>query len=317
MDSINPVLLTWLECYLQHLVSERRLSSKTVSAYQRDILQFLTYCRSLSVSQFSELRPQHIRQHVSERHRLGLGGRSLQRELSALRQFFDYLIRENVVANNPVLSVPAPKYQKPLPKPLDVDQMLHLLEGGADRQGKTPAAEGDQAKLLGLRDLTMLELMYSCGLRVAELVSLNIQDVDLVAACLPVTGKGGKTRILPIGRFAVLRLQEWLLRRGALAAAMEAALFVSQQGRRLSIRAVQARFRHQGLLSGLDSVVHPHRLRHAFASHLLESSGDLRAVQELLGHADISTTQVYTHLDYQHLANIYDKAHPRAKKKKV
>ena len=315
MKKIDPAFQIWAERFLNHLKNERRLSERTTAAYQRDINQFLQYCQKLDLDNLAAVRVHQVRQYASDRHRHGLGGRSLQRELSALRRFFEYLIRENEVPNNPVHGVQAPKYQKPLPKPLDVDQMIRLLGEVPDESAGKSAALPALDTLLTIRDLTMLELMYSCGLRVAELVSLDILDLDLSSANLPVTGKGGKKRILPIGRMALQRLETWLVLRNLLVPEQETALFVSKQGRRLSVRSVQARFRQWGKRCGLDTVVHPHRLRHAFASHMLESSGDLRAVQELLGHADISTTQVYTHLDYQHLANIYDKAHPRAKKK--
>ncbi len=241
-----------------------------------------------------------MRAYVAARHRKGLGGRSLQRELSAVRSFFNYLHREGEIKNNPVIGVSAPKTSRKLPTPLDVDEMAQLLNVSRD----TPMA---------VRDWAMMELMYSAGLRLAELVSLNIDSIDLADNSVPVSGKGSKTRIVPIGRFAKESLKQWLKERGQKANPDETALFISSRGTRISTRAVQQRMKQWGITQGIDSPVHPHRLRHSFASHLLESSGDLRAVQELLGHADISTTQIYTHIDFQHLAKVYDAAHPRAK----
>ena len=242
-----------------------------------------------------------MRIYVATRHRKGLGGRSLQRELSAIRSFFYYLRREREVQNNPVIGVRAPKTGRKLPAPLDVDEMGQLLNVPKE----TP---------LAIRDWAMMELMYSGGLRLAELVSLNVENLDLIDCSMPVLGKGAKTRIVPIGRFARESLKQWLAERAKLVKVHETALFVSRNGTRLSARSVQQRMKNWGLVQGIESPVHPHRLRHSFASHLLESSGDLRAVQELLGHADISTTQIYTHIDFQHLAKVYDAAHPRAKR---
>jgi len=241
-----------------------------------------------------------MRAYVAARHRKGLGGRSLQRELSAVRSFFNYLRREAEVKTNPVVGVRAPKTARKLPTPLDVDEMGQLLNVNHDSP-------------LAIRDWAMMELMYSAGLRLAELVSLNVDSIDLADNSVPVSGKGSKTRIVPIGRFAKESLKQWLKERNHMTNPGETALFISSRGTRISARAVQQRMKQWGISQGIDSPVHPHRLRHSFASHLLESSGDLRAVQELLGHADISTTQIYTHIDFQHLAKVYDAAHPRAK----
>ncbi len=292
----------YIEEFLAYLKTERRLSPHTLSNYRRDLSRVVEYCRSAGVSDWKSLDAQHVRSWVAKRHRQGIGGRSLARALSALRSFLQYLMRENYLQVNVAKGVRAPKSARKLPEPLDADEMARLL-----------AVRDDSP--LAIRDLAMLELMYSSGLRLAELVSLNLGDVDTADGSVPVTGKGDKTRIVPVGRYARDALQRWLKTRVALANEDELALFVSQQGRRITPRAVQQRFRQWGIKQGLDSRVHPHKLRHAFASHLLESSGDLRAVQELLGHADISTTQIYTHLDFQHLADVYDKAHPRARKK--
>ena len=293
---------SWVEAFLKHLKTERRLSTHTISNYRRDLLSVLNYCESVGVSDWQALDAQHIRSWVARRHRQGLGGRSLSRALSALRSFLNFLVRENHLKNNVAKGIRAPKAPRKLPEPLDADEMGQLLKVSDEEP-------------LTIRDMAMLELMYSSGLRLAELVSLNLGDVDLADGSVPVTGKGGKSRIVPVGRQARKALQHWLQIRSAMANEDEMALFVSKQGKRITPRAIQQRFRLWGIKQGLDSRVHPHKLRHAFASHLLESSGDLRAVQELLGHADISTTQIYTHLDFQHLAEVYDKAHPRARKK--
>ncbi|WP_455218284.1 tyrosine recombinase XerC [Kaarinaea lacus] len=292
----------WIEDFLNHLETERRLSPHTISSYRRDLGSLVDYCHGAGVFDWQSLDAQHVRSWVARRHRQGMGGRSLARALSALRSFLQFLVRENHLRNNVAKGIRAPKAPRKLPEPLDADEMGQLLK----------ASDNDP---LTVRDMAMLELMYSSGLRLAELVSLNLGDVDLADGSVPVTGKGGKTRIVPVGRHATRALKDWLAQRSDLAKTGEPALFVSKLGRRITPRAVQQRFRLWGIKQGLDSRVHPHKLRHAFASHLLESSGDLRAVQELLGHADISTTQIYTHLDFQHLAEVYDRAHPRARKK--
>ena len=243
----------------------------------------------------------HIRNFAGSRRRRGVSARSLQRSLSAIRGFYNYLLREQLIENNPVADVRAPSIEKKLPNLLDVDEINRLL------------TEGPQNPLK-LRDHAMMELMYSSGLRLAEIVNLDINDIDLPQAQVLVVGKGNKSRYLPIGTVACKALQRWLDARPNIVAENEKAVFVNNRGLRLSPRAVQQRMAQLGREQGMEKHVHPHMLRHSFASHLLESSGDLRAVQEILGHADISTTQVYTHLDFQHLAQVYDRAHPRAKK---
>jgi integrase/recombinase XerC len=240
---------------------------------------------------------------VAHFHRQGLGGKSLSRWLSALRSFFEFSLRNGWIKNNPADAIQAPKSPKKLPKTLDVDQAAQFV-----------SVVGDSA--LAARDRALLELIYSSGLRLAEAVGLNILDVDLQDALVSVTGKGNKTRILPIGSQAITALKAWLPQRTLLLKPDELALFITQRGTRITHRAVQLRMQQLSLKQGMDTPVHPHMLRHSFASHMLESSSDLRAVQELLGHANISTTQVYTHLDFQHLAKVYDSAHPRAQKKK-
>ena len=289
---------------MDHLQNERRLSPHTISNYSRDLEQFVRYCDDKTISQWRDCTTLFMRAFVATLFRNGLSGRSIQRHIAALRSFFSYLVRENVVKTNPLTGISAPKATRKLPSPLDVDQVSKLLDNNGN---DNPIA---------IRDLAMLELMYSSGLRLAELVSLNLDDIDLKEGIVPVTGKGSKTRVLPVGTRAIESIKRWLLVRNNLCAPSQQALFVSQRGQRIAERTVQQRFKQWGIKQAIDSHIHPHRLRHSFASHLLESSGDLRAVQELLGHADISTTQIYTHLDFQHLAKVYDNAHPRAKKRK-
>ena len=294
--------LDWLDRFVGYLQNERRLSQHTVSNYTRDLNKAVSFFKSRQIKAWKDINMHDVRAYISQRHRKGLSGRSLQRELSTLRTFFKFLERELVVTKNPAISVSAPKTPRKLPQTLDVDQMSHLLNIQSD-------------EILAIRDKAMLELMYSSGLRLAELVSLNLGEVDLTEGNVRVTGKGSKTRIVPVGKHAIDAITLWLKVRGNLVLMDESALFVSKRGVRISRRAVEFRMKEWGEKQQIDVPVSPHKLRHSFASHLLESSGDLRAVQELLGHADISTTQIYTHLDFQHLARIYDEAHPRARKK--
>lgn len=302
----------WIDNFLQHLKTERRLSSHTLTNYRRDLRGVVAYCDIAAVTDWSSLDAKHVRAYLATRHRQGIGGRSLARALSTLRSFLRYLMREGVLTKNVAQGVQAPKAPRKLPEPLDVDEMTQLLSAGVGGNAGNESGSDDP---LIVRDTAMLELMYSAGLRLAELVSLNMGQIDLTAGSVEVIGKGNKTRVVPVGRYAHEAIIAWQRLRGELASADETALFVSRRGSRITPRAVQQRFRQRGIQQGITSRVHPHKLRHAFASHLLESSGDLRAVQELLGHADISTTQIYTHLDFQHLAEVYDKAHPRARKK--
>lgn len=294
-------LAQWQQHYLQHLQHERRLSVHTLSNYQRELSLLLDFSEKQSLDDWSALNSQHIRALVAQLHRRGLGGRSIARHLSAIRSFLNYLVREKAIKNNPAKGISAPKMPRKLPNVLDVDDMQRLLDITA-------------CDPLSARDLAIMELMYSSGLRLSELVGMNLGAVDLQHAELRVTGKGNKTRLLPIGSYALGAIQNWLLQRNTLKIKDIDAVFVSQRGTRLTQRAVRQRLQLWGQRQGLEQHVHPHQLRHSFASHLLESSGDLRAVQELLGHADIGTTQVYTHLDFQHLAKVYDAAHPRARK---
>jgi integrase/recombinase XerC len=324
-----------IERYLTHLSKERRLSPHTGSNYRRDLVAFADWCDGQQIAAWSSLDSQHVRVHAARSHRDGLGPRSIQRRLSALRGFFEYLIREGVLKQNPAAEIRAPKAPKRLPKALDVDRMSRLLQkptalpadaatardapvaiartaAPATSPASDAAATSDG---LDVRDLAIMELLYSSGLRLAELVGLDLANLDLKDRTVRVLGKGSKTRIVPVGKQAVAALQAWLRERASLASVGENAVFVGRNGRRLGARAVQLRVAEYAKRQGIDVKVHPHLFRHSFATHLLESSQDLRGVQELLGHANISTTQVYTHLDFQHLARIYDAAHPRAKRR--
>ena len=292
----------WIDRFIKHLEFERRLSPLTCKNYRRDLYALESWCGEAAVNAWNDLDSEHIRSWSAACFRRGLSSRSIQRRLSAARTFYRYLLREKHVTNNPVLSVSAPKAGKRLPGNLDVDRMARLL----DIPGTGPLVDRDRA---------ILELLYSSGLRLAELTDLNLGDVDLNDATVRVTGKGNKDRIVPVGSHARKAIRQWSRTRVQLANGDEKALFVSTRGSRLSQRAVQARVKHWGKRQGIDTRVYPHLFRHSFATHLLESSHDLRGVQELLGHANISTTQVYTHLDFQHLAQIYDQTHPRAKVK--
>ena len=288
-----------LHAYLESLAHERRMSAHTIQAYTRDIATLLELAGKAPLA---DLGVQQIRHFVAQLHARGLDGRSLARMLSAWRGFFKYLARDHGFSRNPALGIRAPRSARKLPHALSPDEASRLME----LTDTSP---------LAVRDKAILELFYSSGLRLAELTGLAVDGVSLAEATVRVTGKGAKTRIVPVGSHALAAIRAWLASRGTLARAGETALFVGQNGRRLGPRAVQARLKHWARKLGLASNVHPHVLRHSFASHVLQSSGDLRAVQEMLGHSSISTTQVYTHLDFQHLAKAYDAAHPRAKRK--
>jgi len=292
----------WIDRFIRHLEYERQLSPLTCKNYRRDLLTLAAFCEQSGVNSWGDLDSEHVRAFSASCFRKGLSARSIQRRLSAARTFFRYLIREKEVSKNPVSAVSAPKGKKRLPGNLDADRMARLLD-----------IPGDGA--IVDRDRAILELLYSSGLRLAELTDLNVGDVDIHDATVRVTGKGNKDRIVPVGRQALKALRQWYTTRGDLANADEKAIFVSNRGTRISKRSVQARVKHWARHQGLDANVYPHLFRHSFATHVLESSHDLRGVQELLGHANISTTQVYTHLDFQHLAQIYDQTHPRARKK--
>ncbi len=288
--------------FYQYLETEKQYSEHTLKSYQRDISSFLSFCEQQSISDFSQLDSAHIRSFVASRHRQGLAGRSLQRLLSALRSLFHYLNKQRLLLNNPAKGVRAPKVGRKLPEVLTVDQLDQLLN----------IKDKD---ILSIRDKAIMELMYGCGLRLTELVTLDLNKVDKKQQILNVIGKGEKQRQLPYGGKALTALDAWLSVRSQIAGLDENAVFVSNRGQRLKQRSIQQRMKKWAIKQGLDSDLYPHKLRHSFASHILESSGDLRAVQELLGHENLSTTQIYTHLDFQHLAKVYDDAHPRAKKK--
>jgi integrase/recombinase XerC len=283
--------------------SVQHLSRHTRNAYRRDLEALREFCEREGVERWSKLDGARLGAFVARRHRLGIGGRSLRRNLSSVRAFFRFLNRNGLVAANPAVGLVTPKTPRRLPRTLDVDQAGQLMNVPGPGM---PA----------VRDRAILELMYSCGLRLAETTALDVDDVDWIEGIVTVRGKGGKMRKVPVGRHAESALKEWLRIRSGVAGTDEAALFVSSRGTRLSGRSIQERMRQWAIRLKLPVHVHPHMLRHSFATHILESSGDLRAVQELLGHSDISTTQVYTHLDFQHLARVYDHAHPRAKRAK-
>jgi integrase/recombinase XerC len=291
-----------IDGYLKHLGTERRLSPHTATNYARDLRALADYMERGNLDDFRKVDSQHVRVFAARAHAGGLSPRSVQRRLSAVRGFFNYLLRERLVTSNPALDIRAPKAAKRLPGTLDVDQLNHLLDIPPDNA-------------LAVRDKAIMELFYSSGLRLDELVGLDPAHLDLADRTVRVLGKGRKTRIVPVGRKAEAALRIWLRERGSLAAAAETALFVGKNGGRLKHRAIQMRIAYWARRKGLPSHVHPHLFRHSFATHLLESSKDLRGVQELLGHADISTTQIYTHLDFAHLARTYDASHPRAKRK--
>lgn len=291
-----------LQAYLDYLQFERGLSPLTVKHYRRDLDLLLSLKTELKLAvELTALQASDIRRLIATLHGRGLGGKSIARHLSGWRGYFDYLIKRHGATSNPCHDMRAPKSPKPLPKALAVDQAVKLV-----------ALQGDDA--LTLRDRAILELFYSSGLRLSELTGMNLPDLDLRAGTVSVTGKGNKSRIVPVGSHAITALQAWLTVRQP-EVAEDDAVFLNQFGRRISGRAIQYRIKQWAIKQGIGSNVHPHMLRHSFASHVLQSSGDLRAVQEMLGHANISTTQVYTHLDFQHLAKVYDAAHPRARKK--
>ena len=288
-----------IEAFVRHLEKERRLSPHTVSAYRRDLSSLADFCERSSLG-VESLDSYAVRQFAAECHRRGSSPRSIAPRVSAVRGFLAFMVRGEIIQSNPATSVQAPKASRRLPATLDADQVASLL-----------ALTGEDD--LTVRDRAMLELFYSSGLRLAELVGVDLGDLDFPDRTVRVTGKGDKARVVPVGRHALAAREAGLAGRETIAKPEELALFVSRRGTRLAPRTVQTRVKHWAQRQGTPVGVYPHMLRHSFASHMLESSGNLRAVQELLGHASISTTQVYTHLDFQHLAQIYDKAHPRAR----
>nr|WP_199869032.1 tyrosine recombinase XerC [Pseudomonas sp. CFBP 13719] len=290
-----------MDAYCTHLRSERQVSVHTLDAYRRDLIKVVEFCEKEGLATWQALDIQLLRRLIARQHQQGQSSRSLARLLSAVRGLYRYLNREGLCSHDPANGLAPPKGERRLPKTLDTDRALQLLEG---------AVEED---FLAHRDQAILELFYSSGLRLSELTSLDLGQLDLADGLVQVHGKGSKTRVLPVGRKARAALEQWLAMR-SMSNPIDDAVFVSQQGRRLGPRAIQVRVKAAGERE-LGQNLHPHMLRHSFASHLLESSQDLRAVQEMLGHADIATTQIYTHLDFQHLASVYDSAHPRAKRK--
>ena len=288
-----------IAAFIDHLKVERAMSAHTLDAYRRDLGEFVRWCAEQGIDDPSHADANHIRAWVAAEHRRGLSPKSLQRHLSACRSWFRWQLKNGVVAANPADGVRGPKAPRNLPQVLDVDEAVQLVELDTDAQ-------------LGLRDRAMLELLYSSGLRVSELCGLHWNMLDLANGLVTVTGKGNKQRTVPVGSHACRALEAW---RGESHPRADAPVFPGRGGAPITTRAVQIRLRQLAQRQGVYKRVHPHLLRHSFASHMLESSGDLRAVQELLGHADISTTQIYTHLDFQHLAKVYDGAHPRAKRK--
>lgn len=297
--SASPLQIE-LDRYLRHLQTERQVSPHTLENYRRDLLKIIQLCQQQGIESWTQLDSRQLRQFLAQLHQNGLSGRSLARLLSAVRGLYRYLVREGICSHEPAEGLRPPKSARKLPKTLDTDRAAQLLDG---------AVEDD---FIARRDHAILELFYSSGLRLSELVQLDLEHLDLTNGLVRVSGKGNKSREIPVGRAARRAIEHWLEIRPPTAPGTP--LFTSRQGKRLTPRAIQLRVRKAGIRE-LGQILHPHMLRHSFASHVLESSRDLRAVQELLGHANIATTQIYTHLDFQHLATIYDQAHPRAHRK--
>ncbi len=294
----------YLEQFIRVLRSERYYSPHTCSNYRRDLERFRAFLGEAGIDDWSRVAFNDVGAYAARRFRQGRKSRTIARELSSIRSFFQYLIKQGVIAKNPAQDVAAPRADKPLPKTCDAESLERLFR------------VDDESDPLLLRDVAMFELVYSSGLRLAELTSLDLDDIDFGQRLLVVTGKGNKTRQLPVGGKAIEALERWLaIRADYCRDGSEQALFVSQRGTRIAARSVQSRLEKLIRRQALAQRLSPHVLRHSFATHMLESSSDLRAVQELLGHANIATTQVYTHLDFQHLARVYDGAHPRAKRK--
>ena len=297
--TLSRVNRSYLDGFLSHLRHERALSQNTAQNYARDVRQLFDLAADTALA---DVTSQQARRFIATLHARGLEGRTLARMLSAWRHLYRYLARDHAFGRNPFLGIRAPKARKLLPKSLSPDEAAQLVD-----------LRGDEAMIV--RDRAMFELFYSSGLRLSELTAVGLTDLDLRDGSVRVTGKGNKTRLVPVGELAQRALGAWLAARSTLAAADQRALFVNRSGRPVTPRTVQRRLADWAVRQGITQHVHPHMLRHSFASHLLQSSSDLRAVQELLGHANISTTQVYTRLDYQHLAKVYDATHPRARRK--
>ncbi len=299
----NKRLQSNIDDYLRILLEQKHYSSLTVKNYRRQLDTLLSHFQLLKLTNWEQLKPIHIRQLSAQQNRQGKSAKSIALLLSGCRSFFQYLLDNNLITINPAKNVRPPKGEKRLPKTMDVDQVSMLLDNI------------DTSEEIGIRDKAIAELFYSSGLRLAELVGCNVNDLDLKQQLATITGKGNKTRIVPIGAKAKIAIELWLnIRKNWLALSDCQGLFISQRKTRLSARSVQKRLEYWGNRIGLNASLHPHKFRHSCATHVLESSGDIRAVQELLGHVNISTTQIYTHLDFQKLAEVYDKSHPRAKK---
>lgn len=303
---MNDPLATTLHTYLEYLRVERQLSAHTLNNYQRHLQAMAVWLQEKNVRDWSELNNPLVRQwaHTLRKHK-DTSPRTISTKMSALRSFADWLVIRGILAANPARGVALPKLGRPLPKNLDVDQVHQLLN------------ITDEQDPLAIRDRAIMELFYSTGMRLSELVALDGSDLDMSSRQVRVIGKGNKERILPIGRLALEWLEKWLKIRPAFQTEGEPALFLSSRKRRITARMVEIRLEQWGQKQTLNSHIHPHKLRHSFATHMLESSGDLRAVQELLGHANLATTQIYTHLDFQHLATVYDQTHPRSKRRKL
>lgn len=299
---MNRQAQEWVDRHHRYLTTERRVSPHTVSGYCREIAALATFCDRAGIESWQRVTISDVRSFAARSHARGLSASSAQRRISAVRSFLNFLVREGALPANPALLIEAPRWHRPLPKVLDVDQMARLLE----IPGTDPGA---------VRDRAIMELLYSSGLRLAELIGLDVPDLDMRDHTVRVLGKGNVARVLPVGSYAVRALRAWFLMRSDVADRTEVAVFVGRNGHRLGGRAVQQRVAMWARKQGITVHVHPHMFRHSFATHLLESSGAIREVQELLGHASISTTQIYTHLDFSHVAQVYDAAHPRAHRK--
>lgn len=292
----------WVDRFQRYLTTERRVSPNTSSSYGLDVAALVAFCNRQLLNEWSEVEIPHVRAFAAQSHGGGLSPSSVQRRLSAVRSFMNFLVREGAIEGNPAVLIQAPRVGRKLPKVLDPDQMVRLLD--------IPTIDG-----IAVRDKAIMELLYSSALRLIELIRLNCDDLALADQTVAVLGKGNVARIVPIGSHALTALRSWLRRRRKVAKAREPALFVGRNGLRLCPRGVQKRIAYWARHRGIGVHVHPHIFRHSCATHLLESSGDIRFVQEFLGHVSISTTQIYTHLNFQHLAEVYDKTHPRAHRK--
>ena len=284
-----------IEQYLRHLVVVRNFSGHTLSAYKREIYRFADFLQK----PFDQSTPQDVKAFIAKLRHKDLSSKSIQRNLSAIRSFYSYLIDQELIAINPATIARSPKMERRLPKVLDTDQAARLLDFRPQNAKEK-------------RDKAIIELLYGSGLRLMEVVALSIENLDLAGGVVTVRGKGNKVRQVPLGRLCIKALDEWLTEHPSITN-NSAALFTNKNGKPISPRTIQKRLKEIAIIQLGDSSLHPHMLRHSYATHMLESSGDLRGIQELLGHNDISTTQIYTHLDFQHLAKVYDKAHPRAK----